>query len=65
MCVWIPLKTLGYSKNGFTYAGAFYNRARLDKKNYNKGVWYFYEIDDINIGDMSDELDLDGVRNVY
>lgn len=60
-----PLKTLGYSKYGFTYAGAFYNRARLDKKNYNEGVWYFYEIEDINIGDMSFELDLDGVLNVY
>lgn len=60
-----PLKILRYSENHITYNGEYYNRARLDKKNYHEGVWYIYEIDNINIGDMSEELDLIDVRNSY
>ncbi len=36
-------------------ADKFYNRAKIDKKNYKEGVWYSYEIENIDIANMRDE----------
>lgn len=60
-----PLKILRYTEKYTTYNGKYYNRAKLDKKNYHEGIWYIYEIDDINIGDMSEEWDLKDIKNSY
>lgn len=60
-----PLKTLRYSEREITHDGRYYNRARLDKKNYRESIWYFYEIDDINLGDMYEERELVGLKDMY
>lgn len=50
-----PLKELKYSVNYTNAADKFYNRAKIDKKNYKEGVWYFYEIENIDIANMRNE----------
>lgn len=50
-----PLKELKYSEIYTTDSGWFYNRAKIDKENYKEGVWYFYEIEDVNIASMLEE----------
>lgn len=60
-----PLKALEYLDKEITHLGTFYNRAKIDKDSFNEGVWYFYEIEDINIGDMLDERELVGLEDMY
>lgn len=61
-----PLASLEYSEKYITLNGRqYYNRARLDKKNYEKRMWFFYEIEDVNIGSMEAERELMGLRDLY
>ena len=60
-----PLKTLGYSERSITHDGRYYNRAKLDKRKYKEGEWFFYEIEDINLGNMYEERELVGWIYMY
>lgn len=39
-------------KGHLTVFGDYYNRAEFEKEKFTEGVYYFYEIDDVGIGDM-------------
>lgn len=48
----VPLEKLEYCKNLLTVNQEYYNRATCVTDEYQDGIYYFYEIDDINIGTM-------------
>lgn len=61
-----PLARLEYTDMYVTLnGGKYYNRAKLDKKNYKKETWFIYEIEDIDIGSMKAERELMGLLDLY
>jgi len=48
----VPIDKLEYYKGHLTVFGDYYNRAEFSKEKFKEGVYYFYEIDDVGIGDM-------------
>lgn len=49
----VPLKKLEYSKWHITDIGHYYySRAYFDKEEFQEGIYYFYEIDNVGIGNM-------------
>lgn len=52
----VPLKKMEYCKGHVTEIGHhYYNRAVFDKEDFEEGIYYFYEIDDVGIGSMMSE----------
>lgn len=49
----VPIKKLEYYKGRTTVWGDYYNRAVFSKEEFTDGIYYFYEMDDIGLGDMS------------
>lgn len=49
----VSLEKLEYHKGHLTIWGDYYNRAKFSREKFQEGIYYFYEIDDVGIGDMS------------
>lgn len=56
-----PIKFLQYTKEYEGYGDeGYYNRAKMDVENYQEGVWFIYQMEDIHLRNMF--YDVEGIE---